>query len=65
MTTLSSESARVTAPTMVTGSGKGRSARQSWGFTKGPHSHWAEPNTSIDLCSMHVQLAPECWRPPP
>ena len=37
----SSESARVTAH-MATGVGKGRSARQSWGFSKWPHSHWAE-----------------------
>jgi hypothetical protein len=29
---------------MATGAGKGRSARQSWGFSKLPHSHWAELN---------------------
>ena len=29
---------------MATGAGKGRSARQSWGFSKWPHSHWAELN---------------------
>jgi hypothetical protein len=27
---------------MATGAGKGRSARKSWGFSKWPHSHWAE-----------------------
>jgi hypothetical protein len=30
----------------ATGVGKGRSARQNCGFTKWPHSHWAEPNNS-------------------
>jgi hypothetical protein len=29
---------------MATGAGKGRSARQSWGFSKLPHSHWSELN---------------------
>jgi hypothetical protein len=29
---------------MATGPGKGRSARQSWGFSNLPHSHWAELN---------------------
>ncbi len=39
------ESAKVTAcACTATGLGKGRSARQSWGLTKWPHSHWAEPN---------------------
>jgi hypothetical protein len=42
------ESARVTA-LMATGAGKGRNARQSWGFTKWPHSHWAEPNNSKQM----------------
>ena len=28
----------------ATGSGEGRSARQSWGFSKWPHSHLAELN---------------------
>jgi hypothetical protein len=28
---------------MATGAGKG-SARQSWGFSKWPYSHWAELN---------------------
>jgi hypothetical protein len=38
----------VTAPT-TTGAGRGRSARQSWGFTKWPHSHWAEPNNTVHI----------------
>ncbi len=29
---------------MATGAGKGSSARQSSGFSKWPHSHWAELN---------------------
>ncbi len=29
----------------ATGAGKGRNARQSWGFTKWPYSNWAEPNS--------------------
>ncbi len=34
---------------MATGAGKGRSARQNWGFTKWSHSHWAEPNNSKQM----------------
>ncbi len=45
---LRSESARVTA-LMATGAGKGRNARQSWEFTKWPHSHWAELNNSKQM----------------
>ncbi len=46
----SSESARVIARVrlLVRESRKDRSARQGWGFTKWPHSHWAEQNNSFN-----------------
>jgi hypothetical protein len=48
----------VTAPT-ATGSGKGRSARQSWGFTMWPHSHWAELNNIYVLFGLiHFKAGP-------
>ncbi len=34
---------------MATDAGKGRSARQNWGFTKWSLSHWAEPNNSKQM----------------
>jgi hypothetical protein len=57
---------------MATGVGRGRSSRQSWGFTNWPHSHWAEPNSdkrekflgifssyffkSFVRCTLHLKI---------
>ncbi len=60
----SSESARVATRT-DTSSGKGRNARQSWGFTKWYHSHWAEPNIAKlfkALLAMGLKNIKHCWR---
>ncbi len=49
----------------TTGAGKGRSARQNWGFTKWSHSHWAEPNNSkqviIVLTAMNNPQTANKW----
>jgi hypothetical protein len=49
----------------ATGAGKGRSARQNWGFTKWSHSHWAEPNNSkqmiIVLMAMNNPQTANKW----
>ncbi len=57
---------------MATGMGRGRSSRQSWGFTNWPHSLWAEPNSdkrekflgiffsyflkSFVRCTLHLKI---------
>jgi hypothetical protein len=40
-----------------TASGKGISARQGWGLTKWPNSHWAEPNNYSLLKCSHLEKA--------
>jgi hypothetical protein len=49
----------------ATGAGKGRSARQNWGFTKWSLSHWAKPNNSkqmiIVLTAMNTPQTANTW----